>query len=57
MILKLVVKIIFFIFLTTLLAEFLVNRQSSTLFLLLFIVCEMAVFLILFYKHIKTLLK
>lgn len=55
--LKILLKIIVFIAVTTVLAEYLINRSSSTLFTVLFIAIEISLFLLLFYKPIKTLLK
>lgn len=55
--LRIIFKVLVFIFATTILAEYLVNRVSSTAKSALFIVAEAALLLLLFYKPIKTLFK
>lgn len=55
--LKTILKILLFIFSTTLLAEYLINRASSTAYLFIFLLTEITLFLVLFYKPIKTLFK
>ncbi len=54
---KNILLILAFIVLTTLNAEYLINRQSSTLLLLLAILIELTLIYFLIYPFIKKLLK
>ncbi|HQW13375.1 MAG TPA: hypothetical protein PLS07_15610 [Niabella sp.] len=54
---KTILKILAFIAITTVLAEYLINRASSTLYTILFVAIEIVLLFLLFYKPIKTLFK